>query len=258
MDSKNTKIYKMALYAAESMIRSGSETYRAEDTIKRMLASRDIHNISTFVSPTVIIIGDNTKDGMCFIQNIDKRSSNLSRIELINNLSRSYVNHEIDTDEAFERFKEINTQSPYPYWLIIFGGALGCAIFSILIGGNISDFIATLIASSISFHSCEKIIEHTNAQFLGFFVSSLMVTLIAIGLNKIGLGQNLDSTIVGSVLPLVPGVALTAGVRDFMSGDLLSGMARVMEAVTIAIAIAFGVGFTITFFTFFGGVLWVG
>ncbi len=252
------KIFKMVLYAAETMVKSGSETYRAEDTIKRMLASRGIFNISTFVSPTVIIIGDNTQNGVCFIQNIDKRSSNLSRIELVNNLSRSFVNHELNTTEAFNRLKRINEQSLYPYWLIMLGCTTGCAIFSILIGGNFTDFIATMIASSISFHTSEKISEISNTQFLGFFISALIVTFVAICLNKIGLGKNLDSTIVGSVLPLVPGVALTTGVRDFMFGDLLSGMARVMEAATIAIAIAFGVGCSLTFFNYLGGILWVG
>lgn len=255
---QDAHIFKMVLYAAEIMIRAGSEIYRAEDTIKRMLASRGFVNISTFVSPTVIIIGDNTQNGLCYIQNIDKRSSNLARIELVNNLSRSFVNHELNTNEAFNRLKKISTESPYPYWLIMLGCALGCAIFSILIGGGFTDFIATIIASSISLHASEKIAEISNTQFLGYFCSSLIVTFVAICLNKVGLGANLDSTIVGSVLPLVPGVALTTGVRDFMFGDLLSGMARVMEAATIAIAIAFGVGSALTFFNYIGGLIWIG
>lgn len=258
MTEENSQIFKMVLYVAETMVKSGSETYRAEDTVKRMLASRGFVNISTFVSPTVIIIGDNTKDGVCYIQNIDKRSSNLARIELVNNLSRSYVNHEINTVEAFNRLKKINEQTLYPYWLVMLGCSIACAVFSILIGGTFTDFIATIIASSISLHISEKISEVSNTQFLGYFCSALIVTFVAFALNKIGLGANLDSIIVGSVLPLVPGVALTSGVRDVMFGDLLSGMARVMEAATIAIAIAFGVGTSLTIASHIGGILWVG
>ena len=43
-------------------------------------------------------------------------------------------------------------------------------------------------------------------------------------------------------MPLVPGVAITNAIRDIMAGDFLSGTARVVEAVLIAVAIASGVG----------------
>lgn len=39
----------------------------------------------------------------------------------------------------------------------------------------------------------------------------------------------------------MPGVALTNGIRDFIAGDLTSGLARGMEAMMTAIAIATGV-----------------
>ncbi|MDY3946750.1 MAG: threonine/serine exporter family protein [Ezakiella sp.] len=240
-------VYKTVLYAGEIMVRSGSETYRAEDTMKRMLSSVGIENVSTFVSPTVIILGDNTKDGSCFIQNIDKRSTNLAKIENVNNLSRDFVAKKINVEEAYAKLKEIASAPSYPYILAVLGCALGCAIFSVLIGGNLSDFISALITSAITFHTNEVIAKVSNTQFLGYFACALAVTFVSVGLSKLGLGQNLDSIVVGSILPLVPGVALTTGVRDFMNGDLLSGVARIMEAATIAVAIAFGVGFSLTF-----------
>ena len=98
--NEEVKLFRTALYAGEIMVKSGSETYRAEDTIKRMLASKGFLNISTFVSPTVIILGDNIKDGYCYIKNIPKRSSNLARIENVNEVSRSFVEGKLSTDEA--------------------------------------------------------------------------------------------------------------------------------------------------------------
>ncbi len=43
-------------------------------------------------------------------------------------------------------------------------------------------------------------------------------------------------------MTLVPGVALTNGIRDLISGELIAGSAKMMEALFIAIALAFGVG----------------
>lgn len=251
--NEEVKIFRTALYAGEIMVKSGSETYRAEDTIKRMLASKGFLNISTFVSPTVIILGDNLKDGNCYIKNIPKRGSNLARIENVNEVSRSYVQGKISTDEAMEKLKKIENESPYPYWLMCLGCGISCAAFAILIGGNYTDFIATLITSILALHLNEIINAASNTVFLGNFIGSLIVSVVAIFFSKIGLGSSLESTIVGSVLPLVPGVAFTGGVRDFITGDLISGTARCIEAIMIGIAIAFGVGVCMTIFNALGG-----
>lgn len=253
--NEEVKIFRTALLAGEILVKSGSETYRAEDTIKRMLTSRGFTNISTFVSPTVIIIGDNLKDGDCYIKNIPKRNSNLGRIEDVNEISRAYVNGLYSTEEAMEKLKKAEVTSSYPYWLMCLGCGVSCAAFSILIGGDYTDFIATLITSIIALHLNEIINAATNTVFLGNFLASFIVSMIAIMFNKFGLGSSLESTIVGSVLILVPGVAFTGGVRDFITGDLLSGTARCVEAIMIGIAIAFGVGICLTLVNFIGGIL---
>ena len=54
--------------------------------------------------------------------------------------------------------------------------------------------------------------------------------------------------ITGAIMPLVPGVAITNAVRDTISGDLISGSARLIEAFLTAVAIAVGVGFVMTLF----------
>ncbi|MDO5717146.1 MAG: threonine/serine exporter family protein [Tissierellia bacterium] len=254
MDNENA-LYKVALYAGEIMVRSGSETYRAEDTIRRMLNSRGKPNVATFVSPTVIIIGDRDTDGVCYVQNISERSSNLEKIELVNTLSRRFVDENITVEEANEELKKIASIKGYPYWLSYLGCTLSCAIFAVLIGGRALDFFAAFIASGIAFHTNNKISEMSHTVFLGNYLASALVSIVALLFYHLGFSANLDSTIVGSVLPLVPGVAFTNGIRDFISGDLISGTARCIEAVMIGIAIAFGVGSVLTLYNFFGGII---
>ena len=60
-------------------------------------------------------------------------------------------------------------------------------------------------------------------------------------------GMNLDVVIISSIMPLVPGVAITNAVRDILQGDYMSGNARVLEAFLTAAGIAVGVGAGIWF-----------
>ncbi|HPW53626.1 MAG TPA: threonine/serine exporter family protein, partial [Erysipelotrichaceae bacterium] len=51
-----------------------------------------------------------------------------------------------------------------------------------------------------------------------------------------------DILIIACIMPLVPGTALTNGVRDIFRGDYTSGFAKLLEAIMIALFIALGIG----------------
>ena len=53
---------------------------------------------------------------------------------------------------------------------------------------------------------------------------------------------NMDIVIVSSIMPIVPGVAITNAIRDILQGDYLSGCARTLEAFLKAASIALGAG----------------
>ena len=55
------------------------------------------------------------------------------------------------------------------------------------------------------------------------------------------LGTSASHAIIGALMVLTPGVALTMGVRDILNGDYLSGSIRLLDALLIAGSIAGGV-----------------
>ena len=58
----------------------------------------------------------------------------------------------------------------------------------------------------------------------------------------------MDSIIIGSIMPLVPGVPIANALRDTISGDFISGLSRSMESIFSALAIAFGVGIVLNIY----------
>ena len=90
------------------------------------------------------------------------------------------------------------------------------------------------------------------------FIQSLLMAVFAvsfIALTKLDI--NLETVIAGSIMALVPGVALTNSIRDLFHGDYLSGGARFIEAFVIVsfIALGFGVGI-LTGNALYGGAIW--
>lgn len=83
-------------------------------------------------------------------------------------------------------------------------------------------------------------IENFSTAFVLSFCASLVVAL--------GIVENQNSMIIGSLMPLVPGVSITNAVRDLMSGDVLAGLSRISIAVFTSAAIAIGVGSALLLF----------
>ena len=50
-----------------------------------------------------------------------------------------------------------------------------------------------------------------------------------------------DKIIIGSIMLLVPGLALANAMRDFISSDTVTGISRATEAILVATGLAIGV-----------------
>jgi uncharacterized membrane protein YjjP (DUF1212 family) len=65
--------------------------------------------------------------------------------------------------------------------------------------------------------------------------------------------MQLDKVIIGSIMPLVPGIAFTTSIRDFFNADYLSGTIHIIDALLTAFSIAVGVGTIMTFYRIITG-----
>ena len=62
--------------------------------------------------------------------------------------------------------------------------------------------------------------------------------------------------IIGSIIPLVPGVAFTTAIRDIADEDYIAGAVRMLDALLVTFCIAMGVGLVImAWHSFAGGTL---
>ena len=66
-------------------------------------------------------------------------------------------------------------------------------------------------------------------------------------LSCFGMTQNKDAIIIGILMNLVPGIALTNGMRDLIGGDFNAALHRFLEALLIATGIALGAVIPIIF-----------
>ena len=68
----------------------------------------------------------------------------------------------------------------------------------------------------------------------------LALSGLALLLVRLGLGEDQACITIGTLMVLVPGMALTNAMREIMAGDLISGLTRTAEVLLVATAIALG------------------
>lgn len=244
MEKKEVKgILEIALFAGRIMLENGAETYRVEDTINRICMSRGLE-VQNFTVPTGIFLSCNYEDNYYpYIIRTKTMNIDLEIITKVNDFSREFVQSNMSLEEANSQVEVIkNTPRFKPLTISFFGGVAG-GFFTLSFGGNFIEAIFAFITSFIVVSTVNYLSKHTGS-FLKSIIGGMVNTIIALLLINIFKFENiqLSNIVIGSLMPLVPGVSMTNALRDSISGDFVSGVSKLSEAILIAIAIAMGVG----------------
>ncbi len=243
------ELLSMALYLGEILLKNGAETYRVEDSVRRVcLSFQNVETANVFVIQSLMLasieIGD---EKFVDLKRVKGASINLRRIHLANRFSREFVNGEVPIKQGFQQLKEIeNLEDEHsPITLIALSSIIGPAFCAMFNGSGI-DFISAYIATFAVIYALKKFDKLKFSFFFQNFAAAFIATILSLALYKLGMTNNLDSVIIGAIMPIVPGVAITNAVRDTMSGEFVAGTSKLMEAIFCAFAIAIGVGAVLT------------
>lgn len=250
------EILQVAMLAGQMILENGGETYRVEETIWRICKIYGASEAESFATPTGIMASI-CHDGKIYslTRRVSNRTVNLDKIDKVNDLSRSILSKKLSVSDLKQELIKINKEEIYSTPVIIIFSALAAGSFSVLFGGTLKDvFAAFLIGVVIKFLT----IKWSDIGINSFFINSIcsgITAFLAIILYKLGVASQINQTIIGAIMLLVPGLAITNAIRDTISGDLLSGLIRAAEAFLVAVSIAVGTGAVLSFWiSNFGGI----
>lgn len=247
MDTKK-EIIEICLLAGKIMLQSGAETYRVEDTMNRIAASFGIQESHSYVTPTVIMFSIDGIEQTSLIR-ISDRSTDLEKVTIVNSISRSISAGLVPIKEAKRQLVELEKEDhSYPVWIQIIAAALASGCFTIMFLGGWIDFLPAFVAGGIGYAGFVYIHRYIQLKFFAEFMASFMIGIVAYIFIATGVGRELDKIIIGSVMPLVPGLLITNAVRDLLAGHLVSGISKGAEAFLTAFAIGTGVAVVLSIF----------
>lgn len=245
MYSAHKGIAETAALAGVIMLESHAESYRVEDTVRRMLATSGL-NITEVVSTTTglyITLDDTNPDieTITIVRRITSRGNHLRKIYRVNNISRALTAEQISIEEAYQQLQLVDQLEYTPRQKNIANIILVVA-FAILLGGNFDEVIVSIFAGAvIGYSTTIKDFFGMNEFIYGMMTTALVALIFPIVIYFIPYQISSDIIIISGLMPLYPGTAFMNGIRDTLKGDYNSGLARIADALVIALSLALGV-----------------
>ncbi len=246
------KILDIAVRAGSNLLRFGAETYRAEDTINRICKSYGLP-CESFALPTGVFVSVEGEKGVSTIcKRIPSRSVDLTKIAHLNDLSRRIEINKPEYEVVIEELDRIVKCGSYSNSITIVCFALTAFVYALLFGGNQNDALSALVVGIFLGFLRLVFSKGSSFPFIEYFVGGFAAGLLSSVAAAFLPHTNAYVVIIGAVTNMLPGVALTNGIRDLLYGDSISGLARLGEALMVVAVIAAGTGIGLALW-FYGG-----
>ena len=253
------EVLDAAMLAGNILLQNGAEIYRVEETVHRICEAFGVESLDTFVLTNGIFMtaGNEQEKRFARVNYIPVKGAQLHRIVAVNQLSREIEEGKYTVEQVKERLEDIRTAPGYSNRTKIFAVALTSFSFCFMFGGNwLEALVSFVIGIVLGFY-----IYYVGGRFskimsnIGGGAVITLVAILALQL-RIPVPMELSHLIVGPLMPLVPGLAFTNGIRDITNGDYLSGPVRMIDSIMVFISIAAGVGVVLAIYNMVtGGVL---
>lgn len=242
------KVLDIALSAGQILLSNGAEAYRIEETVENICRAYKLECECMVTDRGVFVsVVDAEDEKVTSLKKIGTRRVDLLRIELVNTFSRNIREKSMTYEEAKKRLKDVEKAPYYSFKVRLFSAAMTSFIYALFLNGTIYDSIVSSVISVGIYYMLEKVSGIGFFQFFQVFISAFIIGSVSTALHNMFPILIKDNVITGAIMILLPGVALTNGMKDIIYGDFVSGMAKFCEAVLTLVALGAGIGAALFF-----------
>lgn len=231
------------LLAGQLIVENGGETYRVEETITRMGHAFGLVDVESFAVPSGLFVSYRKGDGSIetAVRRVRKGSTNLTRVDQVNQVSRQVEACDISCEEAYVRLLEIRSTPPADSPMkVLMWAALSSGSFAVMFGGTTIEFLVSAVSAAVA-HLLSLYFDRRKLNsIVTLLASSTISALLPMLFHQLTGLCLLDVTVAGALMPLLPGLAMTIAVQDTMRGDSLSGTSHGITAALTAVMVAGG------------------
>ncbi|UQS86138.1 threonine/serine exporter family protein (plasmid) [Nicoliella spurrieriana] len=224
-----------------TLLESGAEINRVETTVEFIGHKAGLADLQCYAELGVIFVyyerGIKNQ-----IMKIKGHDFNFQKVDEINNLSRQFVENKITYSYLQREYYRIRSKViDFTLRKKIFAAGLVSVAPLLLFHTNWLNLFFSFFVGILGYLATMVMTGRTKTPYLNVAVGGFVIGLLAMTINLLVSGTNDDMIIFSSLMPIVPGIALTNSFREIMAKNILSGLILGMDATMVAISISGGV-----------------
>lgn len=238
------------------LLLSGAEIYRVEESVRYLLDAYGAETGEVFAIPNCIIVGLSApgQKPITRIRRVGPHGTNIYKMEALNAACRRLCAETPDLDTAWEQLELAAHEQPlFSVRQQLAGYFLGTSAFCLFFGGTLWDAAASGLCGLASGLCLIFMTRLSTNLFFKTIAGGFVTALVAVLLTALGSGLHTNLVIIGAIMAMAPGLALTNFMRDIMAGDMMSGLSKMADALLTGAGIALGTGLALSLTRLLGG-----
>ena len=235
---------RLAMRIAVVMLANGAQTNDVEEAIGTVARAYGLDAVQAAVSFSMVSVSHYASRDTApttLLHLVRDRTPDFTRLSRVSELARGIRAGTVDiaaAETALDRIDAVRTS--YRGVVAFFAPGLSAAGATVMFGGTLLDAVATL-GIGLAIQPILLLVGRTRLQpFFRLAIGAAASAILVAALAYLGAQVSSGLVLTGSLLRFLPGYALVSGFRDLIDGSIVSGTARLAEALMLGAAVAGG------------------
>lgn len=241
-NSLNVEAFPCLLDIGEAMLNCGADVHTVEQTLVRVGKAYGAKRMNVLVITAVIVVTvtfPNNHERTFSRRILGDGGSDFAKLETLSHLCQRCIDEKLSPEEIRKELSAIVSRQQ-PNLNLFLGGVLSAGGFAMFFGGSFIDALASAAFAILVCVLIKYFKPLTPNPIVFNFVVSFLIGVAICFASWIIQPINVNMVIIGVIMLLIPGVAMTNATRDVLSGDTISGVMRFIESLLWATSLALG------------------
>lgn len=229
-----------------TLLSYGCPTHRLESLL-REVASLEGHDAEVFAVPTGLwlMLRRHASDGaepVVRLVRVKEWAVDLDKLAAVDRIFNDALERKLSLHEAQLAMAAVEKRPPaWPRWAVAASTPLATGTTAVFFRGGLADVLAATLGGLLLVLIGHLLRQRRDAPLLADFAGGFVAGAVAWAATALMPSTSREVLVLSIIIALVPGMALTTGLAELASKNLVSGASRLMGAMIVFLSIVFGI-----------------
>lgn len=226
-----------------ALLKYGVPTHRLEALLTE-LAAREGFTAHVFSVPTGVFLSVAHEAGGLPVQRmvrVGEWSTNLDRLAAVDRIAYDAIERKLSIHDARTHLDALEQRAPpWPPWAVAVAPGIATGAAAVFFAGNFTE-VAVAVGLGFALGAMTALLRaNPSLRIFENFLGGVVIAAAAAVATRLSPQLSREVLVLSGIIVLVPGMTLTTGMNELTHRNLVSGTARLMDALVTLVSLVLG------------------